>query len=531
MSKFNRPVRSQVERMKTHEGGAAWRFPVVQELAFTAACTYTNEDTFYESKNARMARLAGLVRDATDRDPAGVGWFVIDLRERFKIRGASILVAAEYARRRQETDYPGSRAPTVADVVDWALQRGDEPAEFVAYWQQRFGTERLGGGAKAHLPKGVRKGLARAVQRLYTERTALKWDSRDRQVRMGDVIELCHPKAVDTAQSALFRFLLDERHHGDGYDRYPKHLLPMIDISYDVGRVPTDRRRTLLRESPKTLHAAGYTWERLSGWLPGGMDAEAWESIIPSMGVMALLKNLRNFDQAGISHEAVDYVIEKITNQRHVTESKIMPYRVLQAYQHAPSDDWQRALMFTLDRAVTNLTPLDDALVVLDISLSMLDPVSGRSVMRRVDLAALQALALAKASSNADVVVFAEGSERLDRLVPGWRSWSTLHAVDAVSELVRRQPVGAGTWGNTAIMRSYDLSRHRHVVVFTDGQMHDDAALIGHVPSVITFNIGGYQPVSTWGRGRINVAGYSDQVYAVVAELLHARDGSTDVRM
>lgn len=520
MTRYNRNVRRQPEPVQTHEGAAAFRPPVLTELAFTAACTYANEDTFYETGDRRRERLVQLVHDACERDPAGVAWFVKDLRDRFKIRGAAVLVAAEYAAWARKSGYhngsSASRPLPVADVVDSALQRADEPAELVAYWQGAYGRS---------LPAGVKKGLARAVTRLYDERSVLKWDSKDRQVRMADVVELVHPKATDVRQSALFRYLLDERHHGDGVERIEDSgLLPLVLRSYMIGQTAEQMRRLNMREfGYDWLAAGGYTWERLSGWLPGGMDAEAWEAVIPYMGVMALLRNLRNFDRAGISETAVDRVIAKITNPADVTGSRIMPYRVWTAYHNAPSDDWKRALNKTLELASGNVPGIDRSLIVVDISWSMLDRVSRRSDVDRATLAGLQALTLARRSTNADVVMFAEESGRLDDLAPGWRLWSPLHSADAVSELVKRQPLGGGTWGNTAVARHFDPQRHDHVVLFTDGQMHDNASLIAHVPSVITFNVGGYVPVSNWGRGRINVAGYSDQVFTVVAELLAQR--------
>ena len=73
------------------------------------------------------------------------------------------------------------------------------------------------------------------------------------------------------------------------------------------------------------LADAGFSWERLSGWLPGGMDAEAWETVIPSMGVMALVRNLRNFDEAGISDAAIDAVITKITDADEVARGAAVP--------------------------------------------------------------------------------------------------------------------------------------------------------------------------------------------------------------
>lgn len=528
MTKFNQRVQApQPTPTQTHEGAPAWRPPVLTELAFTAACTYAGEDTFYETGKQREARLVQLVREATDRDPAGVAWFVRDLRERFLIRGASVLVAAEYANRVRELGYP-KNAPAVAEVVNSALLRADEPAEFVAYWQSRFGPTDPTGRSKASLPNGVKNGLALAVQRLYTERNALKWDSKERRIRMADVIELVHPQAAAPWQSALYKFLLDERHHGDGIARINVPnvrdvLLPVLVSSHELGQIEPERRRETLRLfGPEGLAARGYTWERLSGWLPGGMDAEAWEAVIPSMGVFALIRNLRNFDDAGISERAIDQVIAKITSEEDVVASKVLPYRVWSAYEHAPSDNWKRALGTTLDHASAHAPAIDDALIVVDVSLSMQGQMSTRSRINRVSLAALQAATLARSSARSDVVLFASDSERLDVLAPGWRRWSTLSTVSGVTGLMQRQAVGAGTYCNTAIARHFDPAKHRQVVVFTDGEYHDSADLIRHVPSVITFHIGGYGHVSSWGKGRVNVAGYSDQIFQVVSELVNS---------
>ena len=86
------------------------------------------------------------------------------------------------------------------------LQRGDEPAEMLGYWLNRHGRQ---------LKMAVKRGIADGAIRLYTERNALRYDGNSRGVRMADVIELTHPKPRDAKQSALFRWLLDHRHHND----------------------------------------------------------------------------------------------------------------------------------------------------------------------------------------------------------------------------------------------------------------------------------------------------------------------------
>jgi hypothetical protein len=213
----------------------------------------------------------------------------------------------------------------------------------------------------------------------------------------------------------------------------------------------------LRARGPAALAAAGYSWERLSGWLPGGMDAEAWEAVIPSMGAMALLRNLRNFDEAGIAEASVASAIATITDPAGVAKARLFPYQVWAAYKHAPSDDWKRALAQTLALTTRNIPALDGTLVVIDTSGSMQSALSGRSALARVEVAAVMAMATARAARDVDVVIYGQGNAK----VRGLAGASVLGAVDKVVLSVGR--VGHATFGHTAIARHFDPARPRMV--------------------------------------------------------------------
>ncbi len=83
---------------------------------------------------------------------------------------------------------------------------------------------------------------------------------------------------------------------------------------------------------------AGITWERQSS--SAKMDAPAWERQIPTMGYMALLRNLRNFDEAGISGEAVQAVVDKLMDPAEVAGSRQFPMRFLSAAKAVQSVRW-----------------------------------------------------------------------------------------------------------------------------------------------------------------------------------------------
>ncbi len=504
------PIRTVRARLATHEGGRGFERTPESDLFLLAATNMVGEDAFYESAGDRDARFVDLVHQVTRTNPAFVaGAVAFDpaadpakvglaqyLRSEMGMRSASVVLAAEYV----AAGGAGGRS-----VVARALQRPDEPAEMLGYWLTRHGR---------NVPMAIKRGVADAVARMYTERAALRYDGLSRQIRMADVIELVHPKPRHDAQSALFRWLLDRRHHDDAVA--DPSVLPMLAASAALDAVPVDERRAVLRDrGPAALAAAGVSWERLSGWLPGDMDAEAWEVVIPSMGVMALVRNLRNFDQAGISTAAVDAVIAKVTDADQVAKARLFPYQVSAAYQAAPSDDWKRALGVTLEHTVGNVPALDGTLVLVDTSGSMQAPVSRRSTMSRVEAAAVMAMATAKRASNVDVVIYGHTSANLGSM-PGT---SVLGGVARVVQSVGS--VGHATYGHTAIDRWFDPKRHRRVVVFTDDQQHDSGLRLDHVPLIYTFDLAGYRPsaLPAGERGRYTLGGFTDATFGVMSVL------------
>src|SRR5207247_2039376 len=128
------------------------------------------------------------------------------------------------------------------------------------------------------------------------------------------------------------------------------------------------------------------------------------------------VRNLRNFDQAGISERAIEAVIAKITDSDEVAKARLFPYQVWAAYKNAPSDNWKRALGGTLEHTVANIPALDGTLVVIDTSGSMQGTVSGRSKLARVEVAAVMAMATAKRASNVDVVIYGQTNALLRKL-------------------------------------------------------------------------------------------------------------------
>ena len=394
----------------------------------------------------------------------------------------------------------------------------------LAYWQSRYGRK---------LPIALKRGIADAFTRLCTERAAIKYDGSRGKWRLGDVIEVVHPKPKAPWQAELFTWLLDRRRHPDAI-RADLSKLQTIDVFEELRTVPASEQRELLVADPDYLRRAGVTWEYLSG-LGGEMDARAWEAIIPSMGYMALLRNLRNFEQAGISEDAALVVVGKLMDAGEVARSRQFPYRFLSAYKNVVTDRFSYALEVALQHSISNLPQLPGrTLLLVDTSDSMKDTVSEKSVIRRIDVSALFAFAAAtRNNGRVDLVGWADG-QFVFGLQPGI---SVLKGVTQFDQLCGT--VGHGTRMLDAIATMFDPKRHDRIMIFTDmqtapylrGGMTSDWSggryvqrrlpsidqLVPNTVPIIGVNAAGYAAtvIDPSTPNRLEIGGFSDKLFTL----------------
>ncbi|MFC9296360.1 TROVE domain-containing protein [Streptomyces sp. NPDC057011] len=473
------PVRS-TRRARTHEGGPGHERDPRSELFLLAVANFVTQQTFYESGTSRDDRFGALVRRLAVEDPAWTAGLLRWLRGDANMRTASLVGAAEYVKARLDagaTDGPSNR-----QVVDCVLQRADEPGELLAYWTATYGR---------NVPKPVKRGIADAVRRLYSGTSLLKYDTasaRRRGYRFGDVLNLVHasPDPAKPWQGELFRYALDRRHHPD--DAQVPAGNRTLAAHRALMELPVPERRAVVTApgGAERLAEAGMTWEALAGWLQGPMDAAAWEAVIPSMGPMALLRNLRNFDHAGVSDEVAARVAAKVSDPEVVARSRQFPFRYLAAYQHAPSLRWAYPLERALGHSLANVPALPGrTLVLVDRSGSMWSPLSERSQLNRADAAAVFGAALALRAEHADLVQFGSDSHA----VPYTRGESVLKVLERFGDL-------GGTYTAKAVREHY--RGHDRVLIVTDEQAavsfggEPTAAVPDTVP-VYTWNLAGYR--------------------------------------
>ena len=264
--------------LRTHEGAPAVPIDAEAQLRRSVLACLLWESQFYEDGVTIAERIAGLVPRV---EAAKVAALAVEAREQMKLRHAPLLLVREMAR------YATHRGP-VAETLARVIQRADELAEFLAiYWKD----------GRQPLSAQVKKGLAAAFNKFDAYALA-KYD-RAGAVKLRDVLFLTHAKPVTAEQALIWRQLIE-------------------------GQLP----------SPET-------WEvRLSR---GEQRREVWESLLLEnrLGALALLRNLRNMQAAGVEPMLVRHALEVIRVER------VLPFRFIAAARLAPQwEPWIEQAMF-----------------------------------------------------------------------------------------------------------------------------------------------------------------------------------------
>jgi len=469
------------------------------ELFLLAVSNFVGMDTFYEAGVARDARFETLVQQVAREDTEWLGRFLPWLRNEANMRTASLVGAIEAARLMVAERIPGGR-----QLVNSVLARADEPGEALGYWIGKYGRK---------IPKPIKRGIADAATRLYNEYSTLKYDTASHGIRFGDVLELTHAAPDKLGQDVLFKHLIDRRHNREGIPS----SLTMIHANAKLRELAL-RLPEMLTDAGN-LKQAGMTWEDVLS-LAGDRipKKDLWEALIPTMGYMALLRNLRNFDEAGVGHNAYALVADRLGDPEQVARSRQLPMRFLSAFRAVSNVRWHLPLEQGLQASLNNIPQFAGrTLILIDTSGSMADSMSDKSGLRRWDAAAIFGLALSQRCEHADVVSYSNYS----KVFPLARGASLLVMLEAFR---RGYFQNGGTATEAAV--STNFRAHDRAVILTDEQANyhtyrDVAAAVpAHIP-VITFNLAGYKVghMESGTPTRITIGGLTDQAFKLLPVL------------
>ena len=533
----------------SYEGHSGFERKSKSALFLLAAGSLGGEDTFYESGSDRTKRFVELVRLVAVKDAAWMAGFLLWLRSEGNIRTASVVGAVEAADAMAKAGIAGGRA-----IVASVLQRADEPGEAVAYW---FATR----GRKVLMPKPIKRGIADAVLRLYNEFSFMKYDSSNDSVRFGDVIELVHPvinqaageklfpepdeaaaeiEAEDMAgwladqntfrfrkitqwvvsTSHLFRYAIEKRHNRG---TEPHESLSMIRAQQAL-RAAVAAGNTAFLLDTKALKAAGMTWEDAQS-LAGQVKLDkgkTWKAILPTLGIMALIRNIRNLDEAGVSDAEVAPAIARLMDAEQIARSRQLPYRFYSAFKAAPSLRWGHALEVALGHSLKNIPTLGGrTLILIDTSGSMSGGMlSANSKMTYQEVAGLFGIALGM-KGEADVYGWADRPF----LFPMAKGSSVLGNLTAY--MSKNGVAGHGTNLGAAFLGAYVPGKYARVVVISDMQIMSLGR--GVIPTDIPcyfFNLAGYASAAVETKGMVyELGGLTDHTFKMITMLEAGQSG------
>lgn len=383
----------------THEGAVACVIDAEKELRRSVMACMLWEDQFYEDGQSIADRISSLIKQV---QPEAVARIAVEAREKMKLRHVPLLLARELARGTKEARL------LVSDTLEQIIQRPDELTEFLAiYWKD----------GRQPLSAQVKKGLARAFGK-FSEYQLAKYN-RDEAVKLRDVMFLTHPRPHDnTAVGA-------EHRGADLYKRLAEGELATPD-----------------------------TWEVS---LSAGKDKkETWERLIAEkkLGGLALLRNLRNMTQAGVSNATIAEAL------RDGNFDKVLPFRFISAAKFVPhlEDVVEKAMLRSLSGA--EKLPGKTAILV-DNSGSMYGTkVSSKSDIDRSDAACALAILLREICEECLVIGF--GNEAA--VIPARHGF-------ALRDAIKGGP-GGGTFTQAAKSLA-DRHGYDRIIIVTDEQSHE----------------------------------------------------------
>lgn len=259
----------------------------------------------------------------------------------------------------------------VGDLLPLIILRADEITEFMAlYWKDK----------KQPISKQVRIGLSKAFEKFDAYQFA-KYN-RDTQIKFRDVLRLLR--------------LSPPQGKAELYEQIYMDTLPTPD-----------------------------TWEVA---LSAGKDKKAtWERLISEkkLGALAFIRNLRNMEEAKVSQPIIREGFRTINPQW------LLPLNVLAAVKAAPR--WEQECEELMMRGFAKGAKLPGyTVLVIDVSGSMGDGVSGKSTMTRLDAGA--ALALLAREVCQHVAIYATAGSDSTRkhkteLVPAHRGFGLVETM------------------------------------------------------------------------------------------------------
>jgi 60 kDa SS-A/Ro ribonucleoprotein len=427
LTKFNKKstitqkLKARPDATVNKAGGLAFEMDAKTKLVNMVASCFIEPEFYTPNVNAVVKGLQEAIAAVLKIDPVFVLKLAAYARNEMYLRSVPLFLVNEFANSGIEVFNSRRYVPAV-------VRRADELTELLALSMASRPR------AKHKPSQFIKFGLARALNNF--DAYQLSKYNRDGEVKLKDVISLCHPIPKSEEQQDIFDAIMNNN-------------LPSAD-----------------------------TWEVATS--AKGSSKETWEEILPKMGYMAVLKNLNNFIRNGVNPEIV---YGKLVSPEAIAKSKQYPFRFLTAYiaiKNAAYMGQERqnslitmaGLNKALDISISNIPKIPGrSLVLIDASASMeWNHVSGSSIMTTGNIANLFGAISDKICDYSDVIVFADTFGKVELLPykPALENAMTIERADVGGATLAYLPIQFITQNHI----EYD-----RIFLFSDGQCYGNSSL------------------------------------------------------
>ena len=367
-----------VEEITVNYHDVAYKLKPIEALIEATVGAFWNEDAYYAKGSILSGQVLSNVAEVAKSDPRFPLQLAAYARNVLNLRTTPQVLLVEAANIEASKPFVRSYAPKI-------IKRADELSGVTAYQLSAHGKP---------IPNSLKKGVADAFAK-FDEYQLNKYDSEKGAVKLGDVLRLIDRKTNYPVTRAMYNYLVNDEVDAEALPKIAALKKLLSKDAIDV-------------EAKQLISESAVTWETLISKF--GSTAETWELAIPNMGYMALLRNLRNFEEKKVD---LTPVLEIIQDTARVKASKQLPFRFYSAYKATSSQKVRRAIAQAFEASVSNVDLPGRTAIIVDLSASMHSPLSKNSSVMYKDVGAVLGAVATKKAEDSVVVGFADVAKRV----------------------------------------------------------------------------------------------------------------------
>lgn len=397
----------------------------LQEQYLQTLLTNTLGNTFYATQKELIGEAEKLHKEMVKQDPLFMAKALAYARNNGYMRTQPLYGLAVLA-----CDTKGKNIfPFVFDLV---VKTPNDLNDFVTMLKAVRGNE---GGRK------IKRVIGNWLEKHLNEYWVIKYgsDSKTEGYSLSDLLRLTHPRVGK--RLPLFDYVLKKENEE-------------ITRLHQIQAFEALKTATTEEEKVKCITEGRIPHEVATAF--AGTSKTVWNAIVPNLPIFALLRNLATLERHGVLDENKSLIHNKFSDPNIINNSKILPFRFLEAIEHIRSNWAKDSLREALELSFANLPDIEgNTCIFLDISGSM----SGQNIQ----VASIFAVSLMKKTDlNGRFITFDTTARELN-----------ISKFDSILTQASRIHSGGGTDTSAPMLRLLrDSYKTDNIILITDEQQN-----------------------------------------------------------